>query len=393
MWELEGRPRHYAWGSTTAIPKFLQQEVDGRPWAELWYGAHPSAPSTIRSGGPLDAAIARDPHALLGSGVVAGFGQRLPFLLKLIAPARPLSLQVHPTREHARESFAAENAAGLSPDSPLRNYRDANHKPEVILALTRFEALCGFRTPRRAAEMLEGLDTALTDRMLGLLRSSPSADGMRKAFRMLIAPALRPGPDQVETVARACAERLTAGSSASPRIDGIVGMLQAHHPGDVGVVAALLLNPVTLLPGEAMYVPAGTIHAYLSGTGIEVMASSDNVLRAGLTAKKIDAEEMLACVRVVAAPPVRIAPEHRVPGTVAYSAPIDDFELLVSTIHGAQDAPGAGPRILLGLVGQVRITSREGSHVLEQGRAVFLGENDGPVRASGEGRFVQVGMP
>lgn len=406
MWELEGYGQHYGWGSRHALPAFLGRPADGRPWAEIWYGAHPLGPARIppeagsRQGATLEAVITAEPRRMLGPMVARTFDQKLPFLLKVIAPERPLSLQVHPTREHAAESFAAENAAGLPLDATERNYRDANHKPEMVVALERFEALCGFRTPRRAAAILAGLGTELTDRLHSLLVEHPHAHGMRAAFRTLVAPSLRPSREVVHEVAAACADRYAAGASPSPRIDRTVALLNAHHPGDPGVVAAMLLNPVTLHPGEAMYVPAGAIHAYLSGLAVEVMASSDNVLRAGLTPKKVDVDETLQCVSVVAAPPLRVAPERLTPTTVAYYAPVDDFELSMTTIEDPEgifqarhQVPGSGPRVLLGIEGEVLVESGTGRSTLGAGRALFVPAAAGAVTIGGRGRLVQASVP
>lgn len=404
MWRLEGALRHYAWGSATALPEFLGRAPDGRPWAELWFGAHPAGPARVAGTGQrLDEAIAQDP-GLLGEAVRRGFEGHLPYLLKVIAPARPLSLQVHPTRGHASESFAAENAAGLPMDAPQRNYTDARHKPEMLVALSSFQALCGFRTPRRAATMLEGLGTGLSERLHALLVGRPDAHGMRAAFRTLVSPTLRPDAEAVTGIAQACARRLAQDRSPSPRIDATVAGLQEHFPGDPGVVAALLLNPVSLRPGEAMFVPAGAIHAYLSGLGVEVSAASDNVLRAGLTAKKIDAEEMLRSVSVQAAPPVRIAPEHPTSHTAVYYAPVDDFELAVTTVGAADGGaaiPGSGPRVLLGLDGEVTVhenpagedTAVGEEHVLQRGEALFVPATVGPVEVRGSGTAAQASVP
>ncbi|PMC74817.1 mannose-6-phosphate isomerase, class I [Brachybacterium sp. UMB0905] len=399
MWQIDSRIQHYAWGSRTAIPQMLGATADGRPWAEAWYGAHPAAPSTVPDGRTLDEVIAQDPQGRLGEVTARAFDERLPYLLKIIAPEQPLSLQVHPSREHAVESFAAERAAGLPLDSPLRNYRDDNHKPEMLVALTDFTALCGFRTPRRAASMLQGLGTELTDRLHRLLLESPNAHGMRAAFRALITGPVRPDPAVVTEVVAACRERLEQGRSPSPRIDRIVSFLAEHHPGDPGVVAALLLNPVSLQPGEALFVPDGTLHAYLRGTGLEIMASSDNVLRAGLTRKKVDAEEMLQCVSVAAAPPMRVAPEHQNETTDAFYAPVDDFELSLTTLEGpAADGslhrvPGSGPRIVLGLEGVLTVEAGGAEHELGPGQAVFVGADEGPLRARGHGRLAQASVP
>ena len=401
MWEIQGRLQHYEWGSHTAIPEFLGRDSDDRPWAELWFGAHPVAPALhAHSGEPLDRLIAGEPRRLLGNEVLRGFGPTLPYLLKIIAPQKPLSLQVHPSRAHAQESFAAENAAGLALDADERNYRDDNHKPELVLALTQFEALCGFRTPRRAAAILEGLDTELTRRLHQLLIDQPHAQGMRAAFRAIVSPALQPSAEMVAEVAQACAARLARDESPSPRIDRIVCMLQEHYPGDPGVVAALLLNPVTMQPGEAMYVPAGVIHAYMSGTAVEIMAASDNVLRAGLTPKKVDAAEMLQCVSVLAAPPMRIAPEQLTPTTVAYYVPTDDFELTLTTVEDGPGSfqprhhiPGIGPRIFLCLEGDILLENGGGRAHIQAGQAIFVPAAAGAVQVGGTGKLVQACVP
>ena len=401
MWQLEGTVQHYEWGSLEALPRFLDEQADGSPWAEVWYGAHPLGPARLHGDArTLDGAVAAEPSRFLGDAVRRTFGGTLPYLLKVIAPASPLSLQVHPSREHARESYAAETASGLPLDSEARNYRDDNHKPEMVVALERFEALCGFRTPRRATAILEGLDTPLTRRLHDLLVEHPTAHGMRAAFRTLVSPLMRPSAELVAEVARACRERYDAGASPSPRIDRTVATLQEHFPGDGGVVAALLLNPVTLHPGEAMFVPAGTIHSYQSGLALEIMAASDNVLRAGLTRKRVDADEMLQCVSVLAAPPLRIAPERLTERTVAYYAPVDEFELSVTTLdepeghyRGRCRVPGSGPRLLLGIEGEQLIETDSGWRGLTRGQCLLIPSADGAVRAGGHGRFVQASVP
>jgi len=398
--DLDSHLQHYAWGSRVAIPEFLGREADGRPWAEAWFGAHPLSPATVPGGAGLDAAIAADPDRMLGPDIARAFGGQLPFLLKVIAAEQPLSLQVHPTREHAAESFAAESAAGIALDSPRRTYRDANHKPEMLIALTPFTALCGFRTPRRAAAILDGLGTDLTDRLHRLLVENPTAHGMRAAFRTLVSASLRPTPEAVDAVVEACRARSAAEASPSPRIDRFVALLAEHHPGDPGVVAALLLNPVTLQRGEAMFVPAGTLHAYLHGTGLEIMATSDNVLRAGLTAKKIDAEEVLQCVSVTAAPPLRVAAERQNLTSIAYYAPVDDFELAITELTDPvgtpvepHPIPGSGPRIVLGLEGSMTLVAAGRPHALRAGQAVFVPAAEGPLRAWGSGTFAQASVP
>ena len=390
--------RHYPWGSPTAIPDVLGTAPDGVAVAEAWFGAHPSAPARLEDPAGavcLDAAIAVDPVERLGEDVVARFGPALPYLLKIIAAERPLSLQVHPNLDGAREGFRVETAAGVPVDGPTRNFRDANHKPELVYALTTFEALCGFRAPRRAAELLAGLDAPLARDLAAMLRAQPTVDGMRTAFRRLLEPGLRPGADEVAAVVAACDARRSEGSP-SPRADRIVERLAQEYPGDPGVVTSLLLNPVTLQPGEAMFVPAGAVHAYLSGTAVELMANSDNVLRAGLTAKHVDVAAVLAHVDYVAAPPIRIAPEIFHGATRVFYAPVDDFELSVTTPTDDEEhpLPGRGPRVLLCLGGALTVGAEGGGALtLERGESAFVPACDGHLTVRGRGTLVQADVP
>ncbi|MDD9207718.1 mannose-6-phosphate isomerase, class I [Georgenia sp. 10Sc9-8] len=406
MRRISGVPRDYAWGSRTAIPGLLGRPAGRGPLAELWFGAHPSAPAALDTDGewppPRDVAelrslIACDPTGTLGEDVVSRFGEHLPFLLKLIAPARPLSLQVHPSLDRAQRRFAEEEAAGVPVDAPERSYPDANHKPELVFALSTFEALCGFRAPRRAAELFEDLDAPLARELHDLLRADPSPAGICRAFTCLLAPADRPGHEAVQEVSAACAARLEHGSP-SPRADGTVVALAEAYPGDPGVVASLLLNPVTLQPGEALFVPAGGVHAYLSGLGVEVMASSDNVLRAGLTRKHVDVPEMLACVDYVAAPPIRVAPEVFHGATRVFYAPVDDFELSVTELtdrptDATHPLPGRGPRVVLCLDGDVTVSSAAETLPLARGQAAFVRADEGRMTVHGAGTLVQADVP
>jgi mannose-6-phosphate isomerase len=394
--------QRYAWGSPTAIQELFGLPVTGEPVAELWLGAHSSAPSAaVTADGPvpLDRLLRDVPAAALGRDVAVRFGTRLPYLLKVLAAERPLSLQVHPSIEAARAGYLREEEAGVPPDAVERNYKDGNHKPELVYALTTFRAMCGFRAPRRAAELLAGLEAPLAATLREDLRADPSPGGLRTAFERLLRESTRPSPEAVAEVVEACRRRLSAGSP-SPRADRTVTILGEQYPGDPGVVTSLLLNPVTLEPGEAMFVPAGGVHAYLSGLAVELMANSDNVLRAGLTSKHVDTDEVLANVDYVAAPPIRIAPERFHGSTSVYYAPVDDFELSVTTLVDEIEhpLPGRGPRVLLCLDGSVSVTlagTGEGADglALSQGESAFVPADDGPLVLRGRGRLVQAAVP
>jgi len=393
---IRGVPRDYAWGSTDAIPRLLGVPSDDVPVAELWFGAHPSAPARVEGARVADLAalIDADPSAVLGDDVRARFGDRLPYLLKIIAPQRPLSLQVHPHLHRAGVGFDAEERAGIPVDAPHRSYRDRNHKPELVYALTPFEALCGFRAPRRAAELFAGLASPLAEKLHALLRSEPSPEGVRAAFTCLLEADSRPSPEDVRVLVEACRQRLRSGST-SPRADSTVLTLAAAYPGDPGIAASLLLNPVSLQPGEALFVPAGGVHAYLGGLGVEIMASSDNVLRAGLTTKHVDVDELLEAVDYVAAPPIRTAPEVFHGATRVFYAPVDDFELSITDIadEDVHPLPGRGPRILLCLEGRVTVTSEGDERLVARGQAVFVPASEGALTACGTGTLVQADVP
>ncbi|HEY5832570.1 mannose-6-phosphate isomerase, class I [Streptomyces sp.] len=336
--------RPYAWGSTTALPELLGTLPTGEPQAELWMGAHPGAPSHIdRGAGPvaLDAVIDADPAAELGEAAVKRFGPRLPFLLKVLAAGAPLSVQVHPDLAQARAGFADEEARGIPLDAPHRNYKDANHKPEMIVALSPFDGLCGFRRPTEAAGLLDALGVGALAPYADILRAHPED----RALREVLAAVLSADPEAMaETVyaATEAAARLAATPDTPYAADYAAYAKAAHSfPGDRGVIAAMLLNYVRLQPGEALYLGAGVPHAYLDGLGVEIMANSDNVLRCGLTPKHIDVPELLRIVRFEAGDPGVLRPEATSGGEELYAAPIDEFRLSRYVL-----AAGSGPRTL-----------------------------------------------
>jgi len=354
MERLYGQIRPYAWGSREAIARIQGRPVpsDG-PEAELWLGAHLTAPSSL-GGRPLPAALAEDP-GLLGDGVVEEFGPRLPYLVKVLAAESPLSIQAHPDAARAAEAHAAGHPS----------YSDPYHKPELLVAVEEFDALCGFRDPAVSADRLEALDLSALKPVVEALRTGTVEERLRGAVSLLLSGSLP-------------AELVGSVAAADP----FAGSLAAHYPDDPGVVVALLLNHVRLGEDDAVWMPAGNLHAYLCGVGVEVMAASDNVLRGGLTPKRVDVPELLRVLRfeVLADPVVRPVPVA--PGVVTWPAPVREFALYKATVAGSSvELPGYGPRIVLCLRGSVSL----GGLTLRGGEAAFVAAAEPPVVASGDG--------
>lgn len=395
MHRLANPVQRYAWGSTTAIPDFLGVPADGEPVAEVWMGAHPLAPSALvlddgpagqRRTTPLDAALAERPEELLGAEVVGRYGARLPFLLKVLAAGAPLSLQVHPSAEQARAGYAREEEAGLERDSAKRSYRDPWHKPELVLALTPFRALAGFRPPEATLAVLDGLEldgsgaAAASPTLAAFraaLRDPDPAAALLGAFDVATGAGLAEVAGACEALAEASAARLgTGGPHAGD--DAVVVELQRAHPADVGVLLSTLLHHVDLAPGECLFLGAGQPHAYLHGLGVEAMACSDNVLRAGLTHKHVDVPELRSVLDTTPAPVPRLEPRRERPGVITFQPPVDDVGLdVVDVTAAAADHPGPpperlGPRIVLGLHGEPVLEGGGRRLVLRRGESVFV---------------------
>ncbi|MFE2382412.1 mannose-6-phosphate isomerase, class I [Streptomyces misionensis] len=362
MDRLDNTVRPYAWGSPTAIPRLLGTEPTGEPQAEMWMGAHPGAPSRTARG-TLAEVIDADPERELGKEAVAKFGPRLPFLLKILAADAPLSLQVHPDLAQAREGYADEERRGVPLDAPERNYKDANHKPELICALTEFDGLCGFRPPERAADLLAALGVDSLKPYVDLLHARPEDAALREVLTAILTADRE---ETARTVAEAAAACARLGGDHAP-----YAQLAHHYPGDPGVLAAMLLNHVRLQPGEALFLGAGVPHAYLSGLGVEIMANSDNVLRCGLTPKHVDVPELLRVVRFEASDPGVLRPEAAPDGEEVYETPTDEFRLSRHVLPEggtAHDLTRDTPQILLCTAGAVRA----GEYELGPGRSVFV---------------------
>jgi len=362
MDRLDNTIRPYAWGSTTAIPALLGVEPSGEPQAEMWMGAHPGAPSRTARG-TLVEVVDADPKGELGPAAVAKFGPRLPFLFKILAAGAPLSLQVHPDLAQAKEGYEDEERRGIPVDAPHRNYKDANHKPELICALTEFDGLCGFRDPLQAADLLAGLGVDSLKPYVDLLHAHPEDAALREVLTAI----LTADPEEMHRTVTAAASACTRlGGAYAPYAD-----IAHHYPGDPGVIAAMLLNHVRLQPGEALFLGAGIPHAYLNGLGVEIMANSDNVLRCGLTPKHVDVPELLRIVRFEASDPGVLRPEASPDGEEVYETPIDEFRLsryVLPEGGTTHDLTRDTPQILLCTAGTVRADG----HELRPGQSVFV---------------------
>ncbi len=379
---MTGTVKAYAWGSTTVLPRFLGREPDGTPQAELWLGAHASAPSLVgeKSLGTL---IAADPTGTVGAASVARFGPQLPYLLKVLAAAQPLSLQAHPSRAQAEQGFARETAAGLASGSAERVFADDWPKPEMMVALTPVDALCGFRDPAKTYGLFARFGV---DDLLRLVE--PLQTGAPESLREVLSRLLRlaeAGRPMVAQVVAAASEIDQTDPELADFARTAVG-LNGSFPGDVGIVAALLLNRLRLEPGEALYLPAGNMHAYLGGAGIEIMANSDNTLRGGLTSKLVAVDALLEILDYTPGRPPLVVPVADEPGVWRYPTPAREFCLWrLEPAEAPLRVPAAAAgRIVLVADGTMTLSEGDVDTVLARGAAAFCFPDD-VVTISGRG--------
>ncbi|GAA4708462.1 mannose-6-phosphate isomerase, class I [Nocardioides conyzicola] len=401
--------RDYAWGSTTLIPRFLGTPSDGRPQAELWVGAHPSDPARLSDGTRLDDHIRTHAESTLGGHALDTFGPRLPYLVKALAAAEPLSLQVHPTSQRAQIGFELENQAGIPVGAPERSYQDCFHKPEMIVAITRFEGMAGFRDVDKTIQILRLLEHPWADRVAKELDTAPAYQALHNvvseildqsgdALQRLVgevagaaATAEQRGHQTFRTSGRQYLDRASV-ERESTRLFAQTASLARKYPADPGVLVTLLLNHVVLSPGEAMFLDAGVVHAYSSGFGVEIMASSDNVVRAGLTPKHVDVPELLHIANFTPMPAPLWEPTALSPHTLAYRPPVAEFALTIAREPGDL-LPSSGPRTLLCLDGELAVTSARASHDLRRGQTLFVPDEDGAITLEGEGTLAVASVP
>ena len=381
---MTGAVRTYAWGSRTAIAELCGRPVPApHPEAELWMGAHPADPALVH--GPDGArslleVLLAEPTAELGERSRAAFGDCLPFLLKVLAADEPLSLQAHPSARQAAQGFADEERRGVPLDSPVRNYRDASHKPELICALTPFDALAGFRDITRTVELLAALDCPELAPYTVLLSDQPDAAGLRALFTTWIT---LPHPSLdvlMPAVLDACVSHVRAHGTFAAEARTVLALGESY-PGDPGVLAALLLNRITLVPGEAIYLPAGNLHAYLDGVGVEIMANSDNVLRGGLTPKHVDVPELLRVLDFGAGDVPVLQGAHDAGPERVYATPTTEFRLSRVDLapSGVVELVHRGPQVLLCTAGEVELTTGGATLALRRGAAAWVPAADNAV--------------
>ena len=378
--ELDNTPLPYAWGSPAGIAAFRGVDPSGEPEAELWFGTHPGSPARVVS---AEAPGDRTLPALLRERPELAGGERLPFLLKLLAADRPLSLQAHPDAEQARRGFEAENARGVPLDSPRRNYRDPFPKPEIVVAVSeRFDALSGFRPAAEVAAVVSALgseDVPAAAPLRGILADPTNVAG---AMRWLLSG----DPGVAEAVAQTTA--LARRGERSPVADDLrtVRELAAHSPDDPGLLVALLMNRVRLRRDECLYAPAGVLHAYLHGLGVELMTASDNVLRGGMTPKHVAVDELLHLLTFEQGPAAVLEP--RVDGATTAYEPSAPFGLLRVDPAGAPvEVQVAGPAVLLGDAAEVTVSARGASDVVGRGRGFLLPRGVDRISVDGPGRL------
>jgi mannose-6-phosphate isomerase len=371
LFKITNSARDYAWGSSSLIPDYFGIAATGRPMAEIWFGTHEGSPARLA-----------DDNRTLSSAID---GAQLPYLLKILAADSPLSIQAHPNSAQAAEGFARENAAGVGLHAADRNYKDDRHKPEMIVALTEFEALCGFKSTKQIRNLLESMldptdvSAGLTAIVNQWLEIFDGPDGLQRLFVDITNR--RGNLDGVTA-------ELTQQANLSAQFE-LAARLNLLYPGDPGVIIALFMNHVWIEPGEALFLPAGNIHAYLSGLGVEIMAASDNVLRGGLTPKHVDVAELERVLNFEPLTPELVKTRELAQGLVEFETPVDDFILYRAELSGGvvlADLNIPGASIVLCTAGEIAVSNGiEERVVLQRGEAAFIGADAKKFTLAGSG--------
>ncbi|MEH3824602.1 mannose-6-phosphate isomerase [Enterobacter roggenkampii] len=387
MQKLINSVQNYAWGSKTALTDLYGiANPNNLPMAELWMGAHPKSSSKIEDASgqarSLRDVIDADKAALLGDKVAQRFGE-LPFLFKVLCADQPLSIQVHPNKQASEIGFAKENAAGIPLDAAERNYKDPNHKPELVFALTPFLAMNAFREFSEIISLLQPVAGA--NNAIAHFLENPNAEALSQLFASLLNM-------QGEEKSHALAVLTAALESQQGEPWETIRLIAQFYPDDSGLFSPLLLNVVKLNPGEAMFLFAETPHAYLQGVALEVMANSDNVLRAGLTPKYIDIPELVANVKFVAKPAAELLTQPVKNGAeLDFPIPVEDFAFSLHDLSQTETTIAQeSAAILFCVEGEATLHKGEQHLVLKPGESAFVAANESPVSVSGTGRLARV---
>lgn len=390
LFKLENVIQHYAWGSKNSISElFGIKNPTNEPQAEIWMGAHPNGCSKLaESQLLLSDFINQDKANILGDYTAARFGE-LPYLFKVLAAHTPLSIQVHPSKRKAEIGFARENEQGIALDAANRNYKDPNHKPELVYALTFYKAMNGFRPIAQIIDLFKQADISALSAEVSALENSPNSQGLQAFFSALMTlegERKTSALNELYAVIERPAKTLMAREAY-----GYIKEFRVHYEGDIGLFAPLMLNTIELAPGEAMFLHAETPHAYVRGTGLEIMANSDNVLRAGLTPKYIDVPELIdnTIFKAIEPSDIKLAPIHK-DGKLSYPIPVDDFgfEVFAVNAQGCTEFV-RGAEILFCMEGKVTVTSQDDSVDLKAGESVFISASSVSYQCQGQGKMAR----
>ncbi|MBW3696890.1 mannose-6-phosphate isomerase, class I [Vibrio sp. T187] len=390
LFKLDNVIQHYPWGSKQSISElFGIQNPDAQPQAEIWMGAHPRGCSRVAETGQLlSDVLSQNSKGMFGEYTQARFGE-LPYLFKVLAAETPLSIQVHPSKKKAQLGFERENQLGISLDASNRNYKDPNHKPELVYALTFYKAMNGFRPVSQIVELFKEAEITVIDTEISALESNPNRKGLKTFFTAVMTLEGERKQLALEQLYSAH-ERRPKTAMGREALQYSKGFKQ-HYADDIGLFSPLMLNTVELAPGEAMFLHAETPHAYIEGTGLEIMANSDNVLRAGLTPKFIDVPELIDNTRFETTDieGIKLKPIVK-EDKLSFPIPVDDFGFdILSVDEFSNQQYLRSAEILFCVDGEVTISTNERELVLRSGESVFISNDAGMYKYQGKGMLAR----
>lgn len=370
----------YSWGDDTFIQNLCSlEDMEGTPVAEMWLGAHPKAPSLIEHNGKQESLLSyinSHPAQFLGKAADVS-PSSLPFLFKVLAAKEPLSIQVHPDKLTAELGFAEENKLGIALDAPTRSFKDDNHKPELLCALTDFSALCGFREYKDIIDNLRSftLDTLWSH--FDLFSINPSAETLKGLFQDIMASSESQLQEAVSRIMKAQPQA----DSPAYELRNLCLSLAEKYRFDPGITAPLLFNLVNIKAFDAIYIEAGILHAYLNGAGLELMANSDNVIRGGLSPKHIDLERLFSISNFLPYQPHWVPVTRLDEQTYIYHTPAKEFKLMLLELKSHHSLPTSNkPMIVLCLHGNVSLSAEL---VLGRGEAAFIDAEEAIINFNG----------